>query len=564
MSLLPPALRRLPLLLWLFASPLQAGEPVLEAPDEIIAMLQEYLPEEAGSPHKLELLLSQILATEGYFSPQFEFSENKGEVRVKINAGPRTRIASVDVAVDGQIEAKTKANLIADWRLPVGQPFRQAEWNEAKQHVLAQLLSSEHAAAKLLDSAAEIDPETQQARLSAHYDTGPRYRFGEMQIEGLKRYSPALIERYNRELHPGDLYADEKLNKLLANLQATPYFASVQAAIDLEGETVTNADGTISAPLKLTVRERAAHRVSFGAGVSSNTGARVEFNYHTPDLFNQAWVLDSGLRLEQKKQTIYSDVFLPPDDKNRRHSVGMMLEATDIQGLKTERYAVGAQSVQQRGSIEQRLSLNWQEETRTPEGATETISRALVPNVSWTWRKVDNLLDPRRGIVLQAQVGGGAKAVFSDQNFIRLHSRWQQYIPLGRLDTLSLRGEIGYTLADSRDRVPQDYLFRTGGTGSVRGYAYQSLGIKEGDATVGGRFLGVVSAEATHWLNESWGVAAFVDAGDAVDQLEDIRLAVGYGLGARWRSPAGPIGVDLAYGQRTSELQLHFSLAIPF
>ena len=247
MSLLPPALQRLPLFswllpLWLAASPLQAGEPVLEAPDEIIAMLQEYLPEEAGSPHKLELLLSQILATEGYFSPQFEFSEDKGEVRVKINAGPRTRIASVDVAVDGQIEAKTRANLIADWRLPVGQPFRQEEWNEAKQHVLAQLLSSEHAAAKLLDSAAEIDPETQQARLSAHYDTGPRYRFGEMQIEGLKRYSPALIERYNRELHPGDLYADEKLNKLLANLQATPYFASVQAAVSYTHLTLPTSD----------------------------------------------------------------------------------------------------------------------------------------------------------------------------------------------------------------------------------------------------------------------------------------------------------------------------------
>ena len=64
-------------------------------------------------------------------------------------------------------------------------------------------------------------------------------------------------------------------------------------------------------------------------------------------------------------------------------------------------------------------------------------------------------------------------------------------------------------------------------------------------------------------VTESLAVA-FVDAGDAVDQLEDVRLAVGYGLGARWRSPAGPIGVDLAYGQRTSELQLHFSLAIPF
>ena len=157
MSLLPPALRRLPLLLWLFASPLQAGEPVLEAPDEIIAMLQEYLPEEAGSPHKLELLLSQILATEGYFSPQFEFSENKGEVRVKINAGPRTRITSVDVAVDGQIEAKTKANLIADWRLPVGQPFRQSAWDAAKA-ALAQLLMRDSTLSWRSCSAANTPP----------------------------------------------------------------------------------------------------------------------------------------------------------------------------------------------------------------------------------------------------------------------------------------------------------------------------------------------------------------------------------------------------------------------
>ena len=182
----------------------------------------------------------------------------------------------------------------------------------------------------------------------------------------------------------------------------------------------------------------------------------------------------------------------------------------------------------------------------------------------WTWRKVDNPLDPHLGSVLQLQVGGGAKAVFSDSNFVRFHSRIQQFIPLGKRDTLTLHGEIGYTLAESSQGIPQDYLFRTGGTGSVRGYAYQSLGIKEDAAIVGGRYLGVASAEVTHWLDDTWGIAAFVDAGDAVDSLTDIHLAIGYGLGARWRSPAGPLGVDLAYGQRTSELQLHFSLAIPF
>ena len=188
----------------------------------------------------------------------------------------------------------------------------------------------------------------------------------------------------------------------------------------------------------------------------------------------------------------------------------------------------------------------------------------MAPNALWIWRNVDDLFDPRNGTVLQAQIGGGTKALLSDQDFLRLHGRWQQYIPLGRLDTLALRAELGATLAPSRRGIPQDYLFRTGGTGSVRGYAYQSLGVREGSAVVGGRYLGVVSAEATHWLNDQWGIAAFVDAGDAVDALKAARLALGYGLGARWRSPAGPIGVDLAYGQRTANVQLHFSLAIPF
>jgi translocation and assembly module TamA len=182
----------------------------------------------------------------------------------------------------------------------------------------------------------------------------------------------------------------------------------------------------------------------------------------------------------------------------------------------------------------------------------------------WTWRRIDNLLDPRAGTVLQLSVGGGAKAALSDQNFVRLHGRIQHYLPVGARDTLVLRGELGRTFADSRLRIPQDYLFRAGGTGSVRGYAYQSLGIKEGEATVGGRYLAVASAEYTHWLNNDWGLALFVDAGDAVDGLKDVRLATGYGLGVRWRSPAGPIGADLAYGEREARLQLHFSLAIPF
>jgi translocation and assembly module TamA len=552
----------LPLTLIALLPAAQAVELVLDAPREINELLSPYLSDEAGAP-QLQKLAREILATEGYFSPVIEFAEKNDELRLKIEPGPRTMITRANVAVDGPIEPKIRENLIAGWDLPVGQPFRQEDWSSAKQQVLSQLLANNHAGARLVDSQADIDPATASASLNAHYDAGPRYRFGELRIEGLKRYTPDLVQRYNRSISPGDAYSEDKLHALQSTLQATPYFSSVSVQLDREAVPADQQE-VIDAPVVVRVRERPAHRIAFGAGVSSNTGARVEFKYHTPDLFNRAWEFDSGLRLEQKKQTIYSDVFFPPDEKNRRNSLGIMAEGTDIQGLKTERIAFGAQTVQQRGSIEQRLSLQWQDETRQPSGASETKSRALVPNIMWTWRKVDNLLDPHHGSVVQLQIGGGSKAVLSDSDFVRFYGRILQYVPLGKRDTLILRGEIGYTLADSSQGIPQDYLFRTGGTGSVRGYAYQSLGVKEGTAIVGGRYMGVVSSEITHWLDDDWGIAGFVDAGDAVDSLNNTKLAVGYGLGVRWRSPAGPLGVDIAYGQRTSGLELHFALSIPF
>jgi translocation and assembly module TamA len=552
--------------LLVLAPPAPAGGIDLRAPAELAAVLAPNLPDEAtpgtGAEERLQQLVAGIVATEGYFSPHIAITEADGDLRVVVEPGPRTLIGAVAITVDGDLDEKTRAALIAGWPLAVGQPFRQDDWSSAKQQLLASLLGEDHAGARLLDSQAEIDPATQRARLAVHYASGPRYRFGELRIEGLQRFPPSLIARYNTMVRPGAPYREADLNALQATLQATPYFRSVR--VSLEREAVPEAAGEVDAPVRVVVSERPAHRLSFGAGFSSNTGARVEANYQTPDLFTDAWDFNSGLRLEQKRQTIYADVFLPPGPEQRRNSLGVMAQASDIQGLKSERIAVGGQQVWLSGGLETRLSLTWQDERLQPDGVPESINYSLVPNVVWTWRHVDNPLDPSDGIVLQGQIGGASQAVLSSRSFVRLAGRFQQYFPLGGRDTLSLRGELGYTLADTREGIPQDYVFRTGGTGSVRGYAYQSLGVSEGSAVVGGRYMATASAELTHWLDEQWGVAAFVDAGNAVDSLSNVELAVGYGLGARWRSPAGPLAVDLAYGERTHEVHLHFALAIPF
>jgi translocation and assembly module TamA len=384
-----------------------------------------------------------------------------------------------------------------------------------------------------------------------------------MRIHGLERYEADLIDRYNHVLLPGRPYSETAITSLQAALQGSGYFSSVRIETNPE-EAETDETGQLVLPVHLHLRERQPNRVSFGVGASSNTGARVEAMYSTTDLGDRAWKLNTGMRLEERKQTIYSDLFLPPAYGRYQPSIGYAYEMTDISNLQTTRNALSVQRIHQRGSVDARLSINWQSEDKKPQGAEETHSKALAADGQWTWHHLDSLLNPRQGQVVQAKLGVAAKAILSDQDFIRSYARYLQYFAIGTRDTLTFRVELGYTFADSRDGIPEEYLFRAGGTNSVRGYAYNSLGVKSGEAIVGGRYLGTTSVEYTHWLDPKWGMALFVDAGNAGDDLHEIKPKYGAGAGARWGSPAGPIAVDLAWGEDSHNPRLHFFVAIPF
>jgi translocation and assembly module TamA len=132
------------------------------------------------------------------------------------------------------------------------------------------------------------------------------------------------------------------------------------------------------------------------------------------------------------------------------------------------------------------------------------------------------------------------------------------------MDQVILRAEAGRTFAPSRDGIPEDFLFRAGGSRSVRGYEYESLGPTDGNAVVGGRYLLTGSAEYVHWFSTAWGGALFLDAGDAADERKDLRANKGYGVGVRWRTPAGPLALDVAYADRDRKARLVFSVAVAF
>ena len=201
---------------------------------------------------------------------------------------------------------------------------------------------------------------------------------------------------------------------------------------------------------------------------------------------------------------------------------------------------------------------------RSASPAPIQINEALT--LDWRWRRqvVDDPINIRRGDVTEIRVGGGSQLFLSDQDFIRTYARHQSWWPIGSQDVIFVRAEVGYTLASSRFGIPQEYLFRAGGIQSIRGYDFKSIGVQEGNAIVGGRTMATGTIEYTRWLTHQWGAAAFADIGSAADSWHRMHPFLGYGGGVRWRSPAGPIALDLARSHETGTLRVHFSMAIAF
>ena len=542
-----------------------AVRPLLELHLDIASASEPDEAERVRLVRDLRKQAADLLATEGYFSPAIDAAfGDGGRLRLVVDPGARATVRAVHLEFRGDIaqgngpRAARLAALRATWPLAEGQAFRQAQWAEAKQATLQGLLAEDYAAARIEDSRAEVDPASGTVALRVVYDSGPAFTLGEIEVEGLERYPRTLVDRYSR-IEPGARYSQDVLLELQRNLQNTPYFASV--AVDVDADPAHPH----AVPIRVRVAEARAKRLSFGAGYSTNYGPRGEVTWRDANILDRGWQLSSGFRIDRLGHLAFADIHLPPSGGDYRDSFGVLTETNDNQGLKTMRHGVGVVRARVKGKIETRLSLNFERERRSVDAGETSQLNALVLNYGWTHRDVDNLLDPRDGLVFHVQLGGATRLLLSDQNFVRGLLRVQKYWPLFERDMLTVRAEAGWVAARSREGVTSDFLFRAGGAQSVRGYAYQSLGVREGNATVGGRYMTTASVEYVRWFTNEWGGAVFADAGNATDNPGDLRhLARGYGLGARWRSPAGPLALDLAYGQRDRKLRPVLSIAIAF
>jgi len=555
-------------------------EVALEVPSGQRKLLEEHLDlyrwrdnarmTEAQLRRLVRLAPEQVrdfLATEGFYSPRIDaeirHQDSLWEVRLVVDPRESVRVTGFDLQLTGSLDGvtpETNARLErmrSVWSLRPDMVFRQEDWETAKRDALRILLLDGYPSAAIVNSRATVNPQTHGVELQVILDSGPAFTFGALEIHGLERYPASLVQRLN-PIVAGEPYSQAKLLELQSRLQDSPYFGSADVSVD------NNPKRPAGLPIRVVVSENPSQKLGFGIGMSTDTGARGQMDYRDLDFLDRAWQLGGALKLEQKRQTFGGDLQLPPTEEGHRDSINPLIERTNIAGQITQKLAVEAKRTLIRGKTETTIGLRYLTERLDIEGRTSQRRATLSPSYSWTLRNVNDVLDPTRGYLLNLETNVALRALLSDQTFLRGFVRGVSFHSLGSRDLVILRGELGAVASPSRSGIPSDFLFRTGGDQTVRGYAYQSLGVHESGAIVGGRYLLVASVEYVHWLTEQWGLAAFGDAGGAADSFRDLAPAYGYGLGGRWKSPVGPLNLDLAYGQKTRELRLHFSLGFAF
>jgi len=503
--------------------------------------------------------------TEGFFSARVTAAVEEGAeqwvVRISIDPGERTRIASVEIRFSGAVlddaEAAERMRAIrAAWSLPPGAAFRQEDWDGAKAAAVRQLAARRYAGARVGASEARIDPEKREAALTVELASGPVFRYGNLEVRGASRYPGRVVERLN-PLAPGTEYSEQALALFRRQLLELGYFATVEVAVDPDPEQAA------AAPVRVAVIESRSKRIDASIGFTTDTGARFRLNYSDADLLAKAWRLRSELSLAQRIQSVRASVDSQPLAGGAWNTLLGRLERKDVEGQVTQAASIGLARQWGLERLPSALSASWHHEQQQVGDLPKDTTWATYLGYRHTFRRADDIASPRAGYQGTLNVGGGVPGL-SSRGFVRATAKLHGFVPVGRNGDLALRVEAGRVFARARDGIPTEFMFRTGGDQTLRGYAFESIGLDIGGAVASARTLALASIEYTHWFSELLGGALFYDIGDAFDTRDAFEAKAGFGAGLRIRSPIGPFRVDVAYGEATNQLRLHFSVGFSF
>ncbi|HSF39012.1 MAG TPA: autotransporter assembly complex family protein, partial [Thermoanaerobaculia bacterium] len=516
---------------------------------ERVRRLHDRAPEEIG----------EALQPFGYYKPVVRGElRQEGErwiARYEVDQGPAIQIASVDLRITGAgADDPEFRRITGDFPVKRGTVLFHPDYEEGKDALTELAAENGYLDAEFDVSEVRVDLERYRADVVVHYDTGPRYRFGEVRFDQ-DVVDPDLLTGYVN-FKRGEPLDVDKVLELQDAISDSPYWARV--------EVVTRQDlaQNLEVPIEVNLVPAKPQLFTAGVGYGTDSGARGTLGWELRRINRRGHRGQVQLVGAQTEQSFQASYMIPgpyPRTDILAFNAAYALEDTDTS--ESESMLLGAQRTQTRGGWREALQLNYQRDD-FEVGLDQGISTLLIPGASYERIKADDRIYTKNGYRLRLGVQGAEEALLSDTSFLQGTLSGKLIRTLGERNRLIARAEAGYLDTDQFRRLPPRFRFFAGGDQSVRGFGYQELGEEdEAGNIIGGEALLVGSLEYELRVLEKWSAAVFYDTGNAFRTFGD-PLEYGAGFGVRWRSPIGPIRADMAWALSDEDRPFRFHLNI--
>ncbi|WP_138436620.1 MULTISPECIES: autotransporter assembly complex family protein [Marinobacter] len=507
--------------------------------------------------------VEQAIRALGYYNPviTFEVTENAdglAELVLTVVPGEPVRIRSRSVLIEGP-GSEDPALVDQIPKEPAeGDVLHHGRYNTLRQAIQNRARRLGYFDGEFVTRRLEVDPSENHADITLHYRTGERYRLGAVTFLEGHGFDEGLLNQFVT-FDPGIPFHADEVAKLNGDLSNSGYFSGV----DIDASPNRAEDGVI--PVDIGLTPRPPRSVGAGVGFSTDVGPRFRGNWREHYTNSMGHRRGADTELSELRQNVsgwYELPLDPPMTDSIRLGTGYQRE--DIEDVESERLTLGQQWRHQLDTgWMQVLSIRWEGE-RFKIGEDERgNSSLLLPGLSYSKLQANSPLDPSRGYRLQLDVTGAHRAIISDADILHVNVLARGLYTLADNHRFLTRFNFGGVATNSFSDVPPSLRFFAGGDQSVRGYGYETLSPRDDDGVaIGGRFQLVGGVEYQYEFVRNWRVAAFVDKGNAVNDVFD-RLATGAGLGIRWVSPVGPLRLDVAKGldeEFGGGWRIHFSM----
>ncbi|MCB1773847.1 MAG: outer membrane protein assembly factor [Gammaproteobacteria bacterium] len=512
---------------------------------------------------RVEKDVARALRAFGYYRPtvdsRLQFKDDDcWQATITIDPGERTRVRNREIVIVGDAQSDPAfTSLLGTLPLSPGEPLDHAAYESVKSQLRA--LAGRRG---YLDFAFErqelrVHPDDAVADIVLHANSGERYRIGEVRF-GPHPLSDDLVRRLAR-LSPGDEFDSGSLIDLDRHLSNSGYFRGVEVRPDRAGAH----DGEV--PVDVLLEPASRHAWRAGVGYSTDTLWRLSLGYDNRYVNPEGHRFESEVRVGPVEAGAKADYLIPGADPHvDNYSFGARLLHEDNDGRISDSASLIARHVHKGGDWTQTRFVELLHE-RSEVGGSVSRDTLVMPGIALDRVHSDDVLRPNRGYRVNLEVRGAHDDLLSTVTMLQLRASVKGLYRIPGAGRLIGRGQVGLTFGDEVEDLPVSLRFFAGGDNSVRGYAYKSLGpIDANGDVVGGRQLVTGSIEYEHPVRgDDWWLAAFVDAGNAFDEIDDdVDLKVGYGIGVRWYSPIGRIRLDVGLPEENAsdDWRIHFAL----